>query len=75
MPIPEPTRDLVVRMKRTALLLDAVASQAKSERAYAAANDAANCIWLAIHRIEDLAQVIEDMAHPFRDEPDQDARV
>jgi hypothetical protein len=67
--IPEPTHDLLVRLRRTAVLLDAVAVQAKSDRAYQAANDAANTIWLAIHRIENLAAVVEDMAPTFHREP------
>ena len=61
MPIPEPTRELVIRLRRAAVLLDAVAAVAKSDKAYKAANDAANTIWLAVHRIEDLAMAVEDL--------------
>jgi len=69
MPIPEPTRDLVKRLKKTALLLDAVAAQTTNQKTYTAANDAANTIWIAIGRIEDLATTIEDMAPTFHREP------
>lgn len=61
MPIPEPTRELVRRLKRAAVLLDSVAAVAKSDKAYTAANDAANVIWLAIDRIENLASALDDM--------------
>ena len=75
MPIPEQTRALVIRLKRAAVLLDAVAVHAKSDRAFQAANDAANTIWTAINRIEDLATAIEDMAPTFHREPtDADTR-
>ena len=69
MPIPEPTRELVVRLKRAAVLMDAVAVQTKSDRTYEVANDAANSIWMAINRIEELATAIEDMAPTFDRKP------
>jgi len=69
MPIPEPTRQLVAKLKQTALLFDAVATQVKTDKAYSLANNAANTIWQAINRIEDLAQAIEDMAPTFHREP------
>jgi hypothetical protein len=64
MPIPEPTRQLVAKLKQTALLLDAVATQAKSDKAFAAANDAANTIWIAI---EDMAPTFDDAERHARD--------
>lgn len=61
MPLPMPTVDLLTRLRRAAVLLDSVAVSAKSDRMYAAAHDAANTCWLAITRLEDLAQVLEDL--------------
>ena len=70
MPIPEATRKLVIKLRRAATLLDAVAMQTKTDRSYVAAAESANAIWLAIQRIEDMATAIEDMAPTFAREPD-----
>jgi len=74
MTLPEPTYELLQRLKRAALLLDALAAQAKGDRAFRAANDAANTVWCAMRRIEDLAGVVEDMAPAFDREPHDAAR-
>jgi hypothetical protein len=71
MTLPEPTHDLLRKLRRTAVFLDTVAAHAKTDRAYDAAHDAANTIWVAIHRIEDLAGIVEDMAPTFDREPDE----
>ena len=64
MTLPEPTQELLQRLRRAGLLLDAVAASAKTDRAFRAAHDAANTIWIAIARIEQLAGALEDIAPP-----------
>ena len=64
MTLPEPTQALLERLRRAAVLFDTVAACAKTDRAYDAAHDAANTIWCAIHRIEELATALEDLAPP-----------
>ena len=67
--LPEPTRQLLKRLRYTALLLEGVADHAKTERAYIAAKASAQTIYLAMDRIEDMAGILEDIAPKVTDEP------
>jgi len=64
MTLPEPTQELLTKLRRAAVLLDAVAADAKTDRIYAVAHDCANAIWVAIQRIDELATALEDLAPP-----------
>jgi len=63
MTIPEPTRALVLRLRRVAVLLDTIAVDAAiSTKARAQAETSAAVVWDGVRRLEDLAGVVEDLA-------------
>ena len=62
MTLPEPTQELLKRLKHVAVLLETVAERAKTERAYATSKASAKTVWLAMDRIEDLAGMLEEIA-------------
>jgi hypothetical protein len=80
--LPQPTAILIRRVRRTAQYLDALAARidARDPNAYAVARAHANTCWQAVGRLEDLAELVDELAPPFgepvtdpgRAEPDDD---
>ena len=64
--IPEPTRALVGRLRRVAVLLDTIATDADiSAKARRQAEDSAAVVWDGVRRLEDLAGAVEEMVPTF----------
>lgn len=62
--LPPPTENLIARLQAAGRYLDHLADTAIDDMAHAVARANANTVWHAVDRLEELAELVEELAPP-----------